>query len=170
MGPSSLVLWFISYRTILLPSKQKMKAQISCVVTLVFHNSLNFIPTSNIQMINYGQLKYYLLPLCIFWVSFHFTNKKEMWYKSMKNYLLWSLETYLNSFLAGHAITVTISHSLMIVKSHSQRQRLHLTLNIPKGVLWGPQRVIFCDPAVTISTNLLLIFVCVLHQLKINIM
>ena len=33
-----------------------------------------------------------------------------------------------------------------------------------------PQRVIFCDPAVTISTNLLPIFVCVPHQLKINIM
>jgi len=45
-----------------------------------------------------------------------------------------------------------------------------LTLNTPRGVLWGPQRVIFCDPALTISTNLLLIFVCVLHQLKINIM
>ena len=28
--------------------------------------------------------------------------------------------------------------------------------------------MIFCDPAVTISTNLLLIFVCVPHQLKIN--
>jgi len=42
-----------------------------------------------------------------------------------------------------------------------------LTLNIPRGgVLWGPQRVIFCDPAVT----LVLIFVCVAHQLKINIM
>ena len=40
-----------------------------------------------------------------------------------------------------------------------------LTLNIR-----GPQRVIFCDPAVTISTNLLLIFVCVPHQLEINIM
>ena len=47
---------------------------------------------------------------------------------------------------------------------------LKLTLNIPWGVLWGPQRVIFCDPAVTISTNLLLIFVCVPHQHKINIM
>jgi hypothetical protein len=46
---------------------------------------------------------------------------------------------------------------------------LCLTLNIPRGVLWGPQRVIFCDPAVTITTNLLLIFVCVPHQLKINI-
>jgi len=46
----------------------------------------------------------------------------------------------------------------------------HLTLKILRGVLWGPQRVIFCDPAVTISTNLLLIFVCVPHQLKINIM
>ena len=46
----------------------------------------------------------------------------------------------------------------------------HLTLNIPRGVLWGPQRVIFCDPAVTITTNLLLIFVCVPQQLKINIM
>ena len=29
--------------------------------------------------------------------------------------------------------------------------------------------MIFCDPAVTITTNLLLIFVCVAHQLKINI-
>ena len=45
-----------------------------------------------------------------------------------------------------------------------------LTLNISRGVHWGPQRVIFCDPAVTISTNLLLIFVCVPHQLKMNIM
>jgi len=45
-----------------------------------------------------------------------------------------------------------------------------LTLHIPRGVLWGPQRVILCDPAVTISTNLLLIFECVPHQLKINIM
>ena len=30
--------------------------------------------------------------------------------------------------------------------------------------------MIFCDPAVTISTNLLLIFVYVSHQLEINIM
>ena len=30
--------------------------------------------------------------------------------------------------------------------------------------------MIFCDPDVTITTNLLLIFVCVPHQLKINIM
>ena len=30
--------------------------------------------------------------------------------------------------------------------------------------------MIFCDLATTISTNLLLIFVCVPHQLKINIM
>ena len=37
--------------------------------------------------------------------------------------------------------------------------KLYLTLNIPRGVLWGPKRVIFCDPAVTITTNLLLIFV-----------
>jgi len=44
-----------------------------------------------------------------------------------------------------------------------------LTLNIARGVLWGPHRVIFCDPAVPITTNLLLIFVCVAHQLKINI-
>ena len=29
--------------------------------------------------------------------------------------------------------------------------------------------MIFCDPAVTMSNNLLLIFVCVPHQLKINI-
>ena len=28
--------------------------------------------------------------------------------------------------------------------------------------------MIFCDPAVTITTNLLLIFVCVAHQLKIQ--
>ena len=45
-----------------------------------------------------------------------------------------------------------------------------LTLNIPRGVLCEPQRVIFCDPAVTITTNLLLVFVRVAHQLKINIM
>ena len=48
---------------------------------------------------------------------------------------------------------------------------LVLTLNIPRG--GGPLRTpegVFCDPAVTISTNLLLIFVCVPHQLKINIM
>jgi len=51
-----------------------------------------------------------------------------------------------------------------------QARAAHLTLNITRGVLLGPQRVIFCDPAVTISTNLLLIFVCVPHQLKINIM
>ena len=30
--------------------------------------------------------------------------------------------------------------------------------------------MIFCDPSITISTNLLLIFVCVPHQLEINIM
>jgi len=30
--------------------------------------------------------------------------------------------------------------------------------------------VIFYDPAVTITTNLVLIFVCVAHHLKINIM
>ena len=56
---------------------------------------------------------------------------------------------------------------------HSDMFALHsivLTLNIPRGVLWGPQRVIFFDPAVTISTNLLMIFVCVPHQRKINIM
>jgi hypothetical protein len=43
-----------------------------------------------------------------------------------------------------------------------------LTLNIPRG---GPLRTPegdFCDPAVTLSTNLLMIFVCVSHQLKIN--
>ena len=49
-------------------------------------------------------------------------------------------------------------------------QQAIFTLNIPRGVLWGPQRVIICDPAVTTSTNLLLIFVCVPHQLEINIM
>ena len=52
----------------------------------------------------------------------------------------------------------------------SATRSCYLTLNIPRGVLWGPQRVIFCDPAVTVTTNLLLIFVCVPHQLKINIM
>ena len=36
-------------------------------------------------------------------------------------------DTYLNSFLAGYEITVTISHILMIVKSHTQRYWLHLT-------------------------------------------
>jgi hypothetical protein len=45
-----------------------------------------------------------------------------------------------------------------------------LTLNIPSGVPPGPQTVIFCDPVVTITTDVLLIFVCVRHQLKINIM
>jgi hypothetical protein len=45
-----------------------------------------------------------------------------------------------------------------------------LTLNIPSGVPPGPQTVIFCDPVVTITTDLLLTFVCVRHQLKINIM
>jgi hypothetical protein len=45
-----------------------------------------------------------------------------------------------------------------------------LTLNILSGVPPGPQTVIFCDPVVTITTYVLLIFVCVPHQLKINIM
>jgi hypothetical protein len=45
-----------------------------------------------------------------------------------------------------------------------------LTLNIPSGVLPGPQTVIFCDAVVTITTDVLLIFVCVRHQLKVNIM
>jgi hypothetical protein len=45
-----------------------------------------------------------------------------------------------------------------------------LTLKIPSGVPPGPQTVIFCDPVVTITTYVLLIFVCVPHQLKINIM
>jgi hypothetical protein len=47
---------------------------------------------------------------------------------------------------------------------------VHLTLNIPSGVSPGPQTVIFCDTVVTITTDVLLIFVCVRHQLKINIM
>jgi len=45
-----------------------------------------------------------------------------------------------------------------------------LTLNTQTG---GPLRTPegdFCDPALSISTNLFLIFVCVPHQLKINIM
>ena len=47
-----------------------------------------------------------------------------------------------------------------------------LTLNIPRGggSSEDPRGWFFCDPAVTISTNLLLIFVCVQHQLEINIM
>ena len=47
---------------------------------------------------------------------------------------------------------------------------IFVTLNITRG---GPLRTPegdFFDPAVTITTNLLLIFVCVAHQLKINIM
>jgi hypothetical protein len=46
---------------------------------------------------------------------------------------------------------------------------IHLALNIPSGVPPGPQTVIFCVPVVTITTDVLLIFVCVRHQLKINI-
>ena len=65
-------------------------------------------------------------------------------------------------------------HHTTIIKVLNCRCRIFLrlfvlTLNIPRGVLWWPQRVIFCDPAITISTNLLLIFVCVPHQLEINI-
>jgi len=41
----------------------------------------------------------------------------------------------------------------------------YLTLNIPRGSSEDPRGWFFCDPAVTISTNLLLIFVCVPHQL-----
>jgi hypothetical protein len=41
-----------------------------------------------------------------------------------------------------------------------------LTLNIPSGVPLGSQTVIFCDPVVTITTDVLLIFVCVPHQLN----
>ena len=63
---------------------------------------------------------------------------------------------------------------LVFLPSHSDSyiidSKIGLTLNIPRVVLWGPQSVIFCDPAVTISTNLVLIFVWVPHQLKINIM
>jgi hypothetical protein len=44
-----------------------------------------------------------------------------------------------------------------------------LTLNIPNEVPPGPQTVIFCDAVVTIKTDVLLIFVCVRHQLKVNI-
>ena len=60
--------------------------------------------------------------------------------------------------------------AIAALKSRKRRLSRNLTLNIPRGVLWGTQTVIFCDPVVTISTNLLLIFVCVPHQLKINIM
>jgi hypothetical protein len=45
-----------------------------------------------------------------------------------------------------------------------------LTLNIPSGVPPGPQTIFFCDPVITITTDVLLIFVCVRHQLEINIM
>ena len=57
-----------------------------------------------------------------------------------------------------------------LIKCYDTQYLIRLTLNTPRGVLWGPQRVIFCDPTITISTNLLLIFVCVPHQLEINIM
>ena len=63
-----------------------------------------------------------------------------------------------------------ICHLLALLGAHYIFHVSGLRVNIPRGVLWGPQRVIFCDPAVTITTNLLLIFVCVPHQLKINIM
>jgi hypothetical protein len=45
-----------------------------------------------------------------------------------------------------------------------------LTLNTPSGVPPGPQTVTFCDAVVTITTDVLLISVCVRHQLKVNIM
>jgi len=71
--------------------------------------------------------------------------------------------TYIHTYIACLACIRTVSNVKEEVVAH-------LSLNIPRGVLWGPQRVIFCDPAITISTNLLLIFVCVPHQFKISIM
>jgi hypothetical protein len=44
-----------------------------------------------------------------------------------------------------------------------------LTLNIQNGVPRGHQTVFVCDSVITITTDVLLIFVCVRHQLKINI-
>ena len=64
--------------------------------------------------------------------------------------------------------TPRIHHRLLLSRAYGAVHSLSLTLNIPRGVLWGPHRVIFCDPALTISTNLLLIFVCVPHQLEIK--
>jgi len=75
-------------------------------------------------------------------------------------------------YKSGHEVYGIFANSNMIWmrQKHVGAFLSVLTLNIPRGVLWGPKRVIFCDPAVTISTNLLLIFVCVPYQLKINIM
>jgi hypothetical protein len=73
---------------------------------------------------------------------------------------------------------IKVNH-MIILSPHSTNVRstlnalvnfLILTLNIPSGVPLGPYTVIFCDPVVIITTDVLLIFVCVPHQLKINIM
>ena len=102
------------------------------------------------------------------------------WYAQLTVYSAIALRKSQNSKFASlgaaadsSKVRVNFCHIRLSVCHVSARLPLEgfqLTLNIPRGVLWGPQRVIFCDPAVTISTNLLLIFVCVPHQLKINIM
>jgi hypothetical protein len=48
-----------------------------------------------------------------------------------------------------------------MVEWSPRKQMSLLTLNIPSGVPPGPHTVIFCDPVVTITTDVLLIFVCV---------
>ena len=71
--------------------------------------------------------------------------------------------------MEGDNSPVTRSSAVLLGPATKFEQRC-LTLNIPRG---GPLRTPegdFCDPSVTISTNLLLIFVRVPYQLEINIM
>ena len=88
----------------------------------------------------------------------------------------WALFSSLSNSVSRHKRNMLLlrsvtCYSLPVASAcNVTNQNYILTLNIPRGILWGPQRVIFCDPAVTISNNLLLILVCVPHQLKINIM
>ena len=94
---------------------------------------------------------------------------QQAFHKSSPHYLIFLSKNVAPShhFLAGSAHTPVAVGDARILCTSTHNS---LTLNIPRGVLWGPQRVIFCDPAVTVTTNLLLIFVRVPHQLKINIM
>jgi hypothetical protein len=69
---------------------------------------------------------------------------------------------------SGGRSKLWISEATYRISGH--RETPTLRLNIPSGVPPGPQTVTFCDPVVTITTHVLLIFVCVRHQLKINIM
>jgi hypothetical protein len=71
---------------------------------------------------------------------------------------------------AGYSLIQRLKKLSELNLSHCEVHYVLLTLNITSGVPPGPQTVIFCDPVVTITTDGLLIFVCVRHQLKINIM